>query len=55
MANNVEKISEREFKVNGKPVYLDNNDKWVANHLNQSEMQTAFNHIRGLESPKQAS
>lgn len=49
MTNNVKTVSDREFTVNGKPVYLDNNDKWVAKHLNASELQTAFNHIRGSE------
>lgn len=52
MANNVTTVSDREFKVNGKPVYLDNNDKWIARNLSTKEMETAFNHIKGLEAPK---
>lgn len=52
MVNNVTTVSEDLFKVNGKPVYLDGNNKWIAKHLNSSEMETAISHIRGLEAPK---
>ena len=55
MANSIIEKSDRDFTVNGKPVYLDNNDKWIAKHLNQSELQTAFEHIRFLEAPKKLS
>jgi|AntRauMFilla1563_2_1112583.scaffolds.fasta_scaffold00097_9 hypothetical protein len=48
MANKVETIDEREFRVNGKPVYLNLNDKWINTNLTPAEMQTAFEHIRTL-------
>jgi spore germination protein GerM len=52
MANTIAVVSEVSFSVNGKPVYLDHNEKWIAKHLTSSEMKTAFEHIRCLNAPK---
>lgn len=49
MCVNVKTTDDRNFTVNGKPVFLDHNDKWIANNLDAAEMKTAFNHIRSLQ------
>jgi hypothetical protein len=52
MSNVVDITDESQFSVNGKPVYLNQNEKWIAKHLTASEMKTAFEHIKGLQAPK---
>lgn len=52
MENTIKTESDNEFTINGKPVYLDHNNKWIAKHLTQSELQAASNHIITLQTPK---
>ena len=52
MSNIIKQISDSEFTVNEKPVFLNMEGKWqFSPAIETSEMQTAFDHIRGLNNP----
>ena len=53
MCVRIKQINDRVFSVNGKPIYLDVNDNWVANGaMTPKEEEAARKHIETINSPK---